>query len=54
MSKVRASSYEYSDVEKSRIFREQNFKGEEHNKQLDREDSSVKYLISKLHSCVVK
>ena len=40
MSKICASSHEYPYVEKkSRIFREQNFKYEANNKQLDSEDT---------------
>ena len=39
MSKVRASSHEYTHVEKIKNLREQNFKGEGNNKQFDREDT---------------
>ena len=41
MSIVRGSSHKYTDVERSRVFREQNFKGEASNNQLDREDTSL-------------
>jgi len=39
MSKVRASSHKYPDVEKIKNLCEQNFKGEANNKQLDSEDT---------------
>ena len=39
MSKVRASSREYPDVEKIKNLREQNFKGEANNKEMDSEDT---------------
>ena len=39
MSKVRARSHEYPHVEKIKNAREQNFKGEANNKQLDSEDT---------------
>ena len=39
MSKVRASSHEYPDVEEIKNLREQNFKGQGYNKQLDSEDN---------------
>ena len=47
MSKVRASSHEYSHVEKTKCLREQNFKGEaNNNKQLDSEDTPQKDFSS--------
>ena len=39
MSKVCASSHEYPNVEKIKNFREQNFKGEANNKEMDSEDT---------------
>ena len=39
MSKVRARSHKYPHVEKIKNPREQNFKGEANNKQLDSEDT---------------
>ena len=39
MSKVHASSHKYPHVEKIKNLREQNFKGEANNKQLDSEDT---------------
>ena len=39
MSKVRASSHEYPVVEKIKKLREQNFKGQAYNSQLDSEDT---------------
>ena len=44
MSKVCASSHEYPHVEKIKNLREQNFKGEVSNKQLDSEDTEKKRL----------
>ena len=39
MSKVCARSHEYPHVKKIKNLREQNFKGEANNKQLDSEDT---------------
>ena len=39
MSKIRASSHKNPHVEKIKNLREQNFKGEANNKQLDSEDT---------------
>ena len=40
MSKVCARSHEYPHVKKIKNLREQNFKGEANNKQLDSKDST--------------
>ena len=40
MSEVCASSHEYPHVEKIKNLREQNFKGEENNKQLDSNEAT--------------
>ena len=57
MSKVRASSHKYPNVEKTVNLCEQNFKGEANNKQLDSEDaqqsdlSSYMYYLSLILVC---
>ena len=44
MSKVCASSHKYPHVEKIKNLREQNFKGEVNNKQLDSDEFEILYF----------